>query len=97
MKIILFLRLGLFNCKRVIRCIMKREMIGKRLKDIRIKLDLTRKEVSETVDIGTTTLQQWENGTREASIETIEKLAKLYNTTAQYIIFGDTSDQTTIF
>lgn len=68
---------------------MNREIIGKRLRETRESLELTRKEVTDLVSIGTTTLQQWETGAREASLEIIEELAKLYKTTPQYIIFGD--------
>ena len=69
---------------------MNRIEIGNRLKIAREDAALPRNRVAESVDVGTTTLQQWETGGREASIETIGKLAELYSVTPQYLIFGDT-------
>lgn len=68
---------------------MNRIEIGNRLKIAREDAALPRNRVAESVDVGTTTLQQWETGGREASIETIGKLAELYSVTPQYLIFGD--------
>ena len=69
---------------------MNRVEIGKRLLACREKVGKSRAEVSNIVNVGTTTLRQWEVGATETSIETVEKLAQLYNVTPQYIIFGDT-------
>lgn len=68
---------------------MNRMQIGERLKNAREKLNISRKEASEYANIGTTTIQQWESGSREASIEAIEKLAQLYKVTPNYLIFGE--------
>ncbi|MDN5619263.1 MAG: helix-turn-helix domain-containing protein [Psychrobacter sp.] len=73
---------------------MNRQEIGNRLKNAREDCAYSRNRVAAEVGIGTTTLQQWETGTREASIETIGKLADLYSVTPQYLIFGDTDTQT---
>lgn len=70
---------------------MSRAKIGVRLTQTREKVGLTRAEVAKAVNIGTTTLQQWEMGNREASIETLERLAKLYKTSPQFLIFGEIS------
>ena len=72
---------------------MNRIEIGERLRIARENATLSRNRVAESVDVGTTTLQQWETGGREASIETIAKLAELYSVTPQYLIFGDTEAQ----
>lgn len=74
--------------------VMNRQAIGERLKQSRENANISRKEASEAVGIGTTTLQQWEVGNREASIETLAKLAQLYKISLQWLIFG-TSDTTT--
>lgn len=68
---------------------MNRKQIGKRLALARERNNLSRADVSSRIEIGTTTLQQWEAGNREASIEALEKIAQLYNVTPQYLIFGD--------
>lgn len=70
--------------------VMNRQAIGERLKQSRENANISRKEASEAVGIGTTTLQQWEVGNREASIETLAKLAQLYKISLQWLIFGDT-------
>lgn len=67
---------------------MNRVEIGNRLKAAREDAALSRNRVAESVDVGTTTLQQWETGGREASIETIGKLAELYGVTPEHLIFG---------
>lgn len=72
---------------------MNRQEIGNRLKNAREDCAYSRNRVAAEVGIGTTTLQQWETGTREASIETIGKLAELYCVSSQYLIFGETSAQ----
>lgn len=69
---------------------MNRHEIGNRLLNTRNAKGLSRAEVASKADIGTTTLQQWETGSREASIETIAKLALIYQVSPQYLIFGDT-------
>ena len=68
---------------------MNRHEIGNRLLNIRNEKGLSRAEVASKADIGTTTLQQWETGSREASIETLAKLAKLYQVSPQWLIFGE--------
>ena len=67
---------------------MNRVAIGDRLKAAREDAALSRNRVAESVDVGTPTLQQWETGGREASIETIGKLAELYGVTPEHLIFG---------
>lgn len=69
---------------------MNRVEIGRRLRKLREEQGLSRVNVADLIEIGTTTLQQWETGSREASIETIGKLAKLYKSDPQTIIFGST-------
>lgn len=75
--------------------VMNRQAIGERLKQSRENANISRKEASEAVGIGTTTLQQWEVGNREASIETLAKLAQLYKISLQWLIFGDTGSTAT--
>lgn len=70
---------------------MNRKDVGDRLRQAREDSNISRAEAAAKVKIGTTTLQQWEGGTREASLETIESLAALYKVSPQYLIFGKTS------
>lgn len=70
---------------------MNRIEIGERLRIAREECMYSRQKAAHYADVGTTTLQQWETGSREASIETIGKLAEVYCVSPQYLIFGDTS------
>ncbi len=74
---------------------MIKEMIGARLRFAREEAGLSRDHVIALPEIGISrsTLQQWESGNTEASLETLDKLSKLYGVTPQYLIFGDTEAQ----
>ena len=71
--------------------IMNREQIGIRLKEARQNASLSRDAVvaEPHISVSRTTLQQWENGATEASLETIGLLAKLYKVSPQHLIFGE--------
>ncbi|UYZ76845.1 XRE family transcriptional regulator [Moraxella bovis] len=71
---------------------MNRQKIGTRLQQVREQSGLGRATVCEKVGIGTTTLRQWEVGATEVSLETLEKLARLYKVSPQYLIFGTDGD-----
>ncbi|UZA23900.1 helix-turn-helix domain-containing protein [Moraxella bovis] len=71
---------------------MNRQKIGTRLQQVREQSGLGRATVCEKVGIGTTTLRQWEVGATEVSLETLEKLARLYKVSPQYLIFGTNGD-----
>ncbi|UYZ67559.1 helix-turn-helix domain-containing protein [Moraxella bovis] len=71
---------------------MNRQKIGTRLQQVREQSGLGRATVCEKVGIGTTTLRQWEVGATEVSLETLEKLARLYKVSLQYLIFGTDGD-----
>lgn len=74
---------------------MIKEMIGARLRFAREEAGLSRDHVIALPEIGISrsTLQQWESGNTEASLETLDKLSKLYGVSPQYLIFGDTDTQ----
>ena len=68
---------------------LNRKEIGQRLLDGREKSGLSRNEVANRVNVGTTTLRQWEVGATEVSLETLAKLADLYKVSPQWLIFGE--------
>ena len=78
--------------------IMNREQIGMRLREARETAGLSRDAVVAHPDIpvSRTTLQQWETGATEASLETIGKLAALYGASPQFLVFGEESVGSTI-
>lgn len=71
---------------------MKRNVVGNRLKETRNLVGISRDHASASVGVSRTTLQQWENGATEVSLETLEKLARLYKVSPQYLIFGTDGD-----
>ena len=64
-------------------------MYLKRLKDLRIDNDYTQKAISEILKISRTQYNRYENGIRDIPIDLLRILAKLYNTSIDYIV-GDT-------
>lgn len=69
---------------------INRKEIGQRLRDAREKTGLSRDSVIALpeISISRTTLQQWEIGQTEPSLEKLAKLAKLYQVSPQWLIFG---------
>jgi transcriptional regulator with XRE-family HTH domain len=54
--------------------------IGKKLKEIRERLDLTQQKVADTADISPHFLSRLESGKEKASLETLVKLSQALNT-----------------
>ena len=59
---------------------------GDRLKELRKSKKLTQVQVSEMIDVQQGTYSRWENGTLEPSLEAVVKLAKLFDTTTDYLL-----------
>lgn len=59
---------------------------GNRLKELRKSKKLTQVQVSEMIDVQQGTYSRWENGTLEPSLEAVVKLAKLFDTTTDYLL-----------
>ncbi len=57
-----------------------------RIRDLREDRDLTQKEVANYLNIKQNTYSQYENGQRQLPLEHLIALAKLYNTTTDYIL-----------
>ncbi|MGP1606452.1 MAG: XRE family transcriptional regulator [Moraxella sp.] len=73
---------------------MKRKIIGEHLRNAREQAGFSRDHAAMSVGISRTTLQQWENGATEASLEALDNLAKLYKVSPQYLIFGTENGNT---
>ena len=65
----------------------------KRLKDLREDNDFTQLKVAEYLDISRPQYSLYETGKRTIPIDLLSKLAKLYNTSIDYIV-GNTNIQT---
>lgn len=60
--------------------------IGKKLQDVRDKLGLTQKQVSEYLGINPTQLSYYENGKREIGLADLNRLAQLYGYSIEYFV-----------
>ena len=69
--------------------------IGERLRGIREKMHMTREEFSEKIDITDSFLGQIERGERALSVKTLKKVVKYTGVSADYLLFGqDTNNET---
>ncbi|MDQ1355227.1 MAG: hypothetical protein QG657_5537 [Acidobacteriota bacterium] len=62
--------------------------IGRRLKDIRKKLDLRQKEFAETLDITMVTLSDIETGKKRPGSDMLFNLSGLYNVNLDFLLHG---------
>ena len=67
--------------------------IGNRIRDFRILNRLTQAEFAESIDISINFLSEIENGKKGMSYETLYSLCKVHSVSADYILFGDPSEQ----
>lgn len=66
--------------------------VGNRIRNIRENMHLNRDKFSEMLDISEVFLGQIERGERSVSIKTLTKLVKATGLSADYILFGNLSD-----
>lgn len=62
---------------------------GQRLKYLRIKNNLTQKEVAEKMDVAFQTVSKWESDINEPDIESIKQLACIFNCSIDYLFNTD--------
>jgi transcriptional regulator with XRE-family HTH domain len=55
------------------------EIIGRNVRDRRLKLGMTQAELAEAIDIGTTGVQKMEAGNHVPRIRSLEKLASVFH------------------
>lgn len=65
----------------------------RRLKELRIKNNLTEKDISEKLEISPLLYSSYENGKKTIPISILSKIAKIYNTSIDFIV-GDTDEIT---
>ena len=70
--------------------------IGERLRGIREGMQMTREEFSEKIDITDSFLGQIERGERSLSVKTLKKVVKYTGVSADYLLFGNNSQNETI-
>lgn len=71
-------------------------IIGKRLKELRIANDMEQQYVAHIMGYKSdTTISKWENGKNLPNGGKLAKLAQLFNTTTDYILYGENIKQNT--
>lgn len=70
--------------------------IGERLRSVRENMHMTREKFSEKIDITDSFLGQIERGERALSAKTLKKVAKYTGISADYLLFGKDSNNSTI-
>lgn len=70
--------------------------IGERLRGIRENMHMTREKFSEKIDITDSFLGQIERGERSLSVKTLKKVVKYTGVSADYLLFGNQSNNETI-
>jgi transcriptional regulator with XRE-family HTH domain len=61
-------------------------MIGDKIKDLRIELGITQKELGEKIGVNPNTITNYEKGYREPDINTLNKLADIFECTVDYLM-----------
>ncbi|MDR2869871.1 MAG: helix-turn-helix domain-containing protein [Deferribacteraceae bacterium] len=77
---------------------MDKTIIGKRLRDRRDSMSLTREEFAEMIDVSPQFLAEIENGKKGMSVETLCKICENIHVSADYLLFGQqaTGEKTTL-
>lgn len=60
--------------------------MNKRIKNLRLKHNLTQKEFADKIGVSVITIQGWEAGTRYPSAKALITIAELFNVTSDYIL-----------
>ena len=62
--------------------------ISERIRDIRLDANLLQYEFGERLGVGRVTVNRWENFAQLPPMKMIRKMAKEFNTTPQWILYG---------
>lgn len=65
-----------------------RIQISERIREIRLNAELIQYEFGERLGVGRVTVNRWENFTQLPPMKMIKKMAKEFNTTPQWILYG---------
>ncbi|MCI8429819.1 MAG: helix-turn-helix transcriptional regulator [Lachnospiraceae bacterium] len=61
---------------------------GRRIRDFRIKNHLTQAQLAESLDVSTNFVSEIETGKKGISQDTLYRLCRQYNLSADYLLFG---------
>ena len=68
---------------------MKTDSVGKRIKHLREKNFLEAQKLAHDLQVGKSTLSNWENDRRTPDLETLKNIANYFNVSTDYLLFGD--------
>ena len=76
--------------------ILEKTEIGQRIRQLRHMHDFTQAEFAELIDISINFLSEIENGKKGLSQDTLAKICRQLNTSADYILFGVKQKQSSL-
>ena len=76
--------------------ILDKSEIGQRIRQLRMLNDYTQAKFAELIDISINFLSEIENGKKGLSQDTLAKICKKLNTSADYILFGIKTKQNSL-
>ena len=65
---------------------MKKNVFGKRLKELRIEKGLSQKKLGEVFNVCNQTISFWETGSREPDLDTLLKIAHFFDVTLENLL-----------
>lgn len=65
---------------------------SKRLKELRNEKGLYQKDIAKLLNVRNTTVSAWETGDNEPDIDTLKKLATIFNVSVDYLIGYENED-----
>lgn len=68
------------------------EKIGDRIKKLRTKAKITQSGLGEILGVTASAIGMYEQNRRDPQYEYIQQMSKLFNTTSDYILFGEESE-----
>lgn len=74
----------------------KNETVGSRIKEARDQKQMTQLDIAKILGISRAAIAQWENETTSPSISTVTEVAKLLETTPQWLAYGVSAEPTIV-
>lgn len=65
---------------------MKNNFLGKTIKELRLEEGISQRELGNRLNVCNQTVSFWESGQREPDLDTLLKIAKYFNVTADYLL-----------
>lgn len=66
--------------------IMTGNIIGNRIKELRVEMNISQKTLGERLGYCNQTVSFWESGQREPSLDAVVKLANFFKTSTDYLL-----------